>query len=101
MYQEPSVYQATAPPPREPYYGQQATPSGAYVAPQYSDDSYADIRSEALNNRAVSLWDLGKREQAMACWEEACALDPRQLEALYNSHLVHWRSGATTAEAVA
>jgi WD40 repeat protein/serine/threonine protein kinase len=60
----------------------------------------ADLRSDALNNKAVSLWDLGNRELALAAWREALKLDPHQLQAQYNMALVEWRSGLIDADLI-
>jgi WD40 repeat protein/serine/threonine protein kinase len=57
-----------------------------------------DLRAEALNNRAVSMWDLGKQDQAYAAWKEALALDPAQLEAFFNKSLLDWRRGRVNAD---
>lgn len=57
-----------------------------------------DLRAEALNNRAVSLYDLGKQDQAMTAWNEALKLDPAQLEAFFNRSLLEWRKGHINAE---
>ncbi|MEI6235006.1 MAG: protein kinase [Planctomycetota bacterium] len=53
----------------------------------------AESRASALNNRAVSMWDLGQPTQAEAAWKEALALDPRHAESIYNSALIEFRSG--------
>jgi WD40 repeat protein/serine/threonine protein kinase len=46
----------------------------------------------SLNNRALSLRDLGKVEEAMACLEEALALDRQHVAAVYNRALLRWRA---------
>lgn len=53
-------------------------------------------RAEELNNRALSLLDLGRKEEALRLWEEALKIDPQHLEATYNSGLVRWRAGRIT-----
>jgi len=46
-----------------------------------------------LNNRALSLLDLGKRGEAERLLKEALEKDPVHLEAVYNLTLLEWRSG--------
>lgn len=48
-------------------------------------------RAAGLNNKGVSLWNLGHQEQALTAWDEACQLDGRQPEAVYNRALGRWR----------
>ena len=45
------------------------------------------------NNRAVSLIDLGRPEEARSAWEEALQADPACLPALFNRNLTDWRTG--------
>jgi serine/threonine protein kinase len=45
-----------------------------------------------LNNRALSLLDLGKREEAERLFKEAVEKDPVHPEAMYNLALLEWRS---------
>lgn len=60
-------------------------------APRAAEDSAA-----TLNNRAVSLVDLGKQEEALALWDEALAKHPGHLQATYNLGLILWRKGQET-----
>jgi WD40 repeat protein len=53
----------------------------------------AEAVADTLNNRAVSLRDLGQREEAERLWEQALRFDPHHLETTYNLGLVCWRSG--------
>lgn len=57
----------------------------------------AALRADALNNKAVSLWDLGKQEEAHSLWEETLEIDAAHPEALYNHLLMKWRAGEVTA----
>ncbi len=50
----------------------------------------AELRSDALNNRAVSLLDLGKREEAISLWAKALKLDVYHPESVYNKALLEW-----------
>jgi len=56
----------------------------------------AESRASGLNNRAVSMWDLGQPAQAEAAWREALELDPRHPESIYNSSLLAFRAGRIT-----
>jgi WD40 repeat protein/serine/threonine protein kinase len=48
--------------------------------------------ADSLNNRAVSLFDLGKQAEALQVWEQALQIQPHHLEATYNRGLILWRS---------
>ncbi|NEW57709.1 protein kinase [Nocardia cyriacigeorgica] len=56
----------------------------------------ADLRADELNNRALSLLDLGRTAEAEAMFTAAHEADPRHLEATYNAGLRQWRTGAIT-----
>ncbi|MFF4924114.1 WD40 repeat domain-containing serine/threonine-protein kinase [Kitasatospora sp. NPDC001261] len=58
----------------------------------------AELRADELNNRAVSMLDLGRAPEAEAAFGAALAADPRHPEATYNSGLMHWRQGGLTDE---
>ncbi|MBI1318364.1 MAG: protein kinase [Candidatus Hydrogenedens sp.] len=49
-----------------------------------------------MNNRAVSLLDLGKITQAREVWRDALKASPGHLECAYNYALVQWRCAAIT-----
>ena len=49
-----------------------------------------------LNNRALSLLDLGRTEEALAHFNQALAVEPHHPEATYNLGLVKWRAGEIT-----
>jgi WD40 repeat protein len=49
--------------------------------------------ASALNNRALSLLDLGRREEGLLCFRQALNKDPHHLEATYNQALLEWRVG--------
>ena len=53
-----------------------------------------------LNNRAVSLLDLGKQVEAEKLWQEALQVEPGHLEATYNSGLIRWRAARIADDAV-
>ncbi|GAA4381576.1 hypothetical protein GCM10023088_46210 [Actinomadura verrucosospora] len=56
----------------------------------------AGLRANELNNRALSLLDLGRPEEAAAAFREARAADPRHPEVIYNSGLLRWRAAGIT-----
>lgn len=56
----------------------------------------AETSAGRLNNRAVSLMDLGKRDEAMQTWERALRFEPGHPEATYNVALTSWRRGMST-----
>ncbi|UOX92560.1 protein kinase [Amycolatopsis sp. FBCC-B4732] len=56
----------------------------------------APLLADALSNRALSLLDLGRAEQADELWAEALRADPHHPHATYNRGLRRWRSGAQT-----
>jgi tetratricopeptide (TPR) repeat protein len=54
------------------------------------------LRADDLNNKAVSLLDQGKREEAKKLLEQALNTDPHHLLANYNYGLLMWREGEAT-----
>ncbi|GAK49999.1 serine/threonine protein kinase with WD40 repeats [Candidatus Moduliflexus flocculans] len=60
----------------------------------------ADLRSDALNNRAVSFLDLNKEADAFSSWNEALKLDAYHPESLYNRTLLDWRACKLTDDDV-
>ncbi|MCI0462729.1 MAG: protein kinase, partial [Gemmataceae bacterium] len=60
----------------------------------------AAVLAASLNNRAVSLLDLGKAEEAEKLWQEALAVEPHHPESSYNLGLLHWRSHRLTEAAL-
>ena len=51
----------------------------------------ADAIADSLNNRALSLLDLRKKQEALELWNEALKLDPRHATSLFNRGLILWR----------
>jgi serine/threonine protein kinase len=60
----------------------------------------AQALADGLNNRAVSLIDLGKQAEAEGLWREALKIDPRHLESSANLGLLQWRAGQLAGEAL-
>jgi serine/threonine protein kinase len=56
----------------------------------------ADLLADGLNNRAVSLWDLGRQDEAEKLFERALQSDIHHMEATYNRGLLQWRSARLT-----
>ncbi|MEV0153834.1 protein kinase [Micromonospora sp. NPDC050686] len=56
----------------------------------------APLLADGLSNRALSLIDLGRTDQADQLWEEALRVDPHHPHATYNRGLRGWRSGQQT-----
>lgn len=56
------------------------------------------LACDALNNRAVSLFDLGEHEKAMAALEEALRCDPLHPEATFNHGIVLLRAARISDE---
>lgn len=56
----------------------------------------AEALSDSLNNRAVSLLDLGKEEEAVRLWHQAMRADPHHPDSVYNLGLIRWRGGRLT-----
>jgi WD40 repeat protein len=60
----------------------------------------AQVLADSLNNRAVSLLDLGKVEEADQLWSEALQADLLHPEATYNRGIVRWRRGKMRHQAL-
>jgi serine/threonine protein kinase len=55
------------------------------------------VAADSLNNRAVSLLDLGQKEKAMTLLTKALAIDPAHPEATFNRALILYRDGKRNA----
>jgi serine/threonine protein kinase len=53
----------------------------------------AEDIADSINNRAVSLLDLGKQPEAMQLWKKALQVQPQHPESTYNQGLLLWREG--------
>ncbi len=60
----------------------------------------ADALSNGLNNRALSLLDLGRSQHAEQAWLAALKADPHHPESTYNLGLLRWRTGRLTDDAL-
>lgn len=52
-----------------------------------------ELRADSLNNRALSLIDLGDHGSAVDCWERALQIDPSHFESNLNFGYWQWQSG--------
>jgi WD40 repeat protein len=52
-----------------------------------------DLLADAWSNRAISLLDLGRDQEAEEAWDMALQADPQHPHATYNRGLQHWRAG--------
>jgi WD40 repeat protein/serine/threonine protein kinase len=59
----------------------------------YAELELVDLEADSLNNRGVSYFELGRKEDALSCWEQAIRLNQTHLEATYNQSLILWRDG--------
>lgn len=57
-------------------------------------------RADSLNNRAASLYYMGKDDEAAALWREASGIDGKHEAVLYNRLKTEWQKGAINAEDV-
>jgi WD40 repeat protein len=52
----------------------------------------ASHTADSLNNRALSYFDLGEKEEAEKCWEEAVRTDPNNAIIRYNQSIYNWKN---------
>lgn len=52
-----------------------------------------DDTADLLNNRALSMLDIGKPAEAEGAWKRATRIDHNHLESFYNASLYAWRNG--------
>lgn len=55
-------------------------------------------RADSLNNKAVSLWSIGLKEEAIQAWSEADRLERNHLEVTYNRMVTSWLTGRRSAQ---
>ena len=61
----------------------------------YAELTDIDLRADGMNNRAVSLFELGEAEEALQCLQKALEINDLLPEAVYNALLLNWRTGKT------
>lgn len=66
----------------------------------YAELSNIDLRADGLNNRAVSLFELGESREAAACLNKTLEINEMLPEAVYNMILLNWRSGTNPAKII-
>ncbi|TNF91360.1 MAG: hypothetical protein EP297_16075, partial [Gammaproteobacteria bacterium] len=54
--------------------------------------------ADSLNNKAISLLDLGRNKDAEATWKRALTIQAHHPESTYNRGLTHWRDGTADDE---
>ena len=59
-----------------------------------------ELRSNALNNRAVSLLDLGRKKEAYDIWTMALKLDVYHPESVSDKALLEWTESIITDDEV-
>ena len=67
----------------------------AHVGHEYPrrESTGVSLAANTLNNRALSLIDLDRGEEAEKAWHEALVADPHHFESVYNHGLLDWRAG--------
>ncbi|MFW6267608.1 MAG: protein kinase domain-containing protein [Marinilabiliaceae bacterium] len=69
-----------------------------FLGKNYSrpEPDLTELKAGSLNNKAISLWDLNKKKEALKLFKEALAADPRHLEATKNFNLIRWQQAFIT-----
>jgi len=57
---------------------------------------HAELHSDNLNNKAVSMLDLGRNSDAAANWQASITNDPHHLETVFNYGYWQWQNGRQT-----
>ena len=60
----------------------------------------SDVEADGLNNQGVSYFDLGRKEDAITCWEKALKINQMHPEATYNLSLIQWRDAKVADDEV-
>ncbi|MBN2147207.1 MAG: serine/threonine protein kinase [Anaerolineales bacterium] len=68
-------------------YARETGQAYARPAPQASE-----LQADSINNKALSLYDLGHTAEAEALWQNNLKANPMHLETCYNLGLVEWRA---------
>ena len=55
-----------------------------------------DLRADSLNNKALSLLDLGQEKNAIKTWNEALGVDPLHVETTFNLRRLQWQNAELT-----
>jgi tetratricopeptide (TPR) repeat protein len=59
----------------------------------YAELELVDLEADGLNNWGVAYFELGRKEDAIECWEKSLKINQTHIEATYNLSLVEWRDG--------
>jgi WD40 repeat protein len=54
--------------------------------------------ADSLNNKAISLLDLGRQDQASQLWQQALQIQPQHRDSTYNQGLFLWHTGKLSDE---
>ena len=68
--------------------------TGETFAKEVPEES--EIRADALNNKGVSFYDLGRMEDGRSAFKEALKYDPQHLQATKNLGIIDWNEGKIT-----
>jgi len=66
----------------------------------YAEIPDIDLRADFLNNRAVSLIELGEAKEGAQCLQQTLEINDMLPEAIYNIILFRWRHGKSTPERI-
>ena len=66
----------------------------------YVEIEIVDLEADGLNNRGVSYFELGRKKEAISCWEQAIKQNPTHLDTTYNLSLILWRDGKISDDEV-
>jgi WD40 repeat protein len=67
--------------------------------PRKEPEASEDI-ADSLNNKAISLLDLGKQDKALQLWQQSLKMQPQHRDSIYNQGLFLWRMGKITDESL-
>lgn len=52
-----------------------------------------ELKADSLNNHGVSYIDIGRREDAEKCWEDAIKANPHHIQSIFNLGYLKWKTG--------
>ena len=61
----------------------------------FADFEMVGLEADGLNNQGASFYELGRKEDALRCWQEALRQNPDHPESTFNMLLEMWRGGET------
>jgi len=66
----------------------------------YAELEFIDVETDGLNNQGVSYFDLGRKDDAISCWEKALEINQMHPEATYHLSLIQWRDAKVADDEV-